>query len=126
MSRRSRWRAALVMGIAAGGLVVGPVFAGDEAGPRQARNVEPQLIPFGRVVRDDELAAQRGGQNDAQISEMRSNGSVRDTFVSNVSTGNNTITEGALVNASGIPIVVQNSGNNVVIQNSTILNLQLQ
>lgn len=116
----------LAAAIVAGGLLAAPAFGGDEAGQRRARDVEPQLLPLGRVVQDDELAAQRGGQDDAQLSDMRSSASIANTSVRNVSTGNNTITDGSLVNAPGMPIVVQNSGNNVVIQNSTILNLQLK
>jgi hypothetical protein len=44
----------------------------------------------------------------------------------NVSTGSNWIGEGSLAGAAGIPLVVQNSGNNVLIQNSTIVNMQVQ
>jgi hypothetical protein len=126
MSRPSRWRGVLATASVIAGVIAAPAFGGDEAGPRTARNVEPALVPLGRVVSDGELAAQRGGQDDAQLSDMRSSARITNTSVTNASTGNNTITEGSLVNASGIPIVVQNSGNNVVIQNSTILNLQLK
>jgi hypothetical protein len=45
---------------------------------------------------------------------------------SNLTTGNNVIRDGSFGNSSGIPMVIQNSGNNVVIQNSTILHLRLQ
>jgi hypothetical protein len=41
-------------------------------------------------------------------------------------TGHNTITEGAFVGASGLPTVIQNSGNNVIIQNGTVLNLTVK
>jgi hypothetical protein len=33
---------------------------------------------------------------------------------------------GSFANMSGIPIVVQNSGANVLIQNATVINLQLK
>jgi hypothetical protein len=45
---------------------------------------------------------------------------------SNLTTGANTITEGSFANANGLPIVIQNSGNGVIIQNSTILNLNVR
>ena len=38
----------------------------------------------------------------------------------------NSIDGGALANASGVPIVIQNSGANVLIQNATIINLQMR
>jgi hypothetical protein len=43
----------------------------------------------------------------------------------NVVSGTNTIGMGAFANMSGLPLVVQNSGANVLIQNAVILNLQM-
>lgn len=83
---------------------------------------EPAL---GAVVSDSVLAMQRGGA-DLHINENDSRGTVTDNVARNVSTGNNTITDNAFSNMNGIPVVVQNSGNNVLIQNSTILNLQMK
>jgi hypothetical protein len=89
--------------------------------------VTEATVPLlGRIVDDERLSTQRGGQDDAYINDMRSRASITNTSTTNVSTGNNTITDGSFVNTPGMPIVVQNSGNNVVIQNSTILNLQLK
>jgi hypothetical protein len=51
---------------------------------------------------------------------------VADSKASDLTTGNNLLTDGALAGASGMPMVIQNSGNNVVIQNATIVNVQLQ
>ena len=44
----------------------------------------------------------------------------------NVATGANIVTEGAFSNASGLPMVIQNSGANVLIQNATIINVQIK
>jgi hypothetical protein len=44
----------------------------------------------------------------------------------NVNTGSNAIGTGAFSAMSGIPIVVQNTGANVLIQNAVILNLKVQ
>lgn len=55
-----------------------------------------------------------------------STGTVNDTTAVNVSTGWNSITDGAFAHASGLPIVIQNSGANVLIQNSTIVNVQFK
>ena len=83
------------------------------------------LAGFGPVLGDEALAAHRGGQEDAFFNETRSRATLTQTTATNVSTGTNSITEGAFTNANGFPMVIQNTGNNVIIQNSTILNLQL-
>jgi hypothetical protein len=70
------------------------------------------------------LAQARGGSdtvsNDAQLS-----GVVGNNAAVNVTTGANTISANSFANASGLPVVIQNSGANVLIQNATIINLQL-
>ena len=53
-------------------------------------------------------------------------GSTTDNSAINVLTGNNAIAAGAFTNMSGLPLVVQNSGANVLIQNAVIINLQMQ
>lgn len=70
------------------------------------------------------LAASRGGTQ--VFNEMNLNGVVADNQAINLTTGGNTIAEGAFANASGLPMVVQNSGNNVLIQNATIVNVQVK
>lgn len=76
------------------------------------------------VIDDKQLADARGG-TDTHLNENNTNGTVAGNVASQLTTGNNTISESAFSNSSGIPIVIQNTGNNVLIQNSTILNLQL-
>ncbi len=130
MTRRSSW-----VGVVAGcstvaALLAGPVFAdedvGDASSARVPRVVEPMLPPLGRTLDEDGLAGQRGGQDDAYANINDARARVSNTSLTNASTGNNTITEGSITNNSGLPVVVQNSGNGVVIQNTTILNLQLK
>jgi len=77
------------------------------------------------VVDDRELAQQRGGA-DLHLNENNASAIVSDNVAMNLSTGNNSINGDSFSGMSGVPMVVQNSGNNVVIQNSTILNLQMQ
>ena len=81
--------------------------------------------PFGsQPVSNSMLNARRGGErvfNDAQLKGVVSN-----NVASNLTTGMNVISEGAFSGSSGLPLVVQNSGNNVLIQNSTIVNVQLK
>jgi len=74
--------------------------------------------------RDGMLARQRGGtdtRNDARI-----DGAVAANTAVNVATGANSIDAGSFANMAGIPVVIQNSGANVLIQNATIINLQFK
>lgn len=105
-----------------------PVTAGAEQGafPTWAKQAEATLPAFGPVLDEQALAAHRGGQQDAFFNDMRSRASISQTSTTNVATGTNTISDGAFTNSNGLPMVIQNTGNNVIIQNSTILNLQLR
>lgn len=66
----------------------------------------------------------RGG-SDLVHNEMTLAGTTAGNTAINVATGTNTINAGAFANMSGLPLVVQNSGANVLIQNAVILNLQM-
>jgi hypothetical protein len=78
---------------------------------------------FTKLVPDDALAAQRGK---AVLTIMTLDGSVQDNAAINNLTGQNIITNGAFTNASGVATTIQNSGNNVLIQNATILQLDVR
>jgi len=68
--------------------------------------------------------SQRGGtdtRNDARI-----DGAVAANTAVNVVTGANSIDAGSFANMAGIPVIIQNSGANVLIQNATIINLQFK
>lgn len=72
-----------------------------------------------------DLARLRGGtqitKNDITLA-----GTTASNTANHVSTGSNAISEGAFTNMSGIPVVIQNSGANVLIQNAVIVHLQLE
>ena len=80
---------------------------------------------LGRAAGESALAQARGG-TDTVTNGARLSGFVTGNSASYISTGANTIDGAAFANASGIPIVIQNSGANVLIQNATIINLQLR
>lgn len=88
--------------------------------PSPAAAVSGFGMPLGSTQLDD----YRGGftvvKNDMQL-----NGTVANNSATDVLSGNNTISSGAFSNASGLPMVIQNSGSNVLIQNATILNVQM-
>lgn len=79
---------------------------------------------FGQSVSGDALATQRGGTNTNE--NMTLTGSVDHNSADHVSSGYNTIDGGAFNGAAGMPTVIQNSGNNVLIQNATIVNVQFK
>ena len=81
--------------------------------------------PFnGKPMAPDALAAKRGG--DGVFNDQQLKGMVANNSASNVVTGTNVISEGAFSNSVGLPTVIQNSGNNVLIQNATIVNVQIK
>ena len=132
-------RASLVLAVCSAGwsLVHGATLDDTPQATASASNVSiahampdvvsgPDVVSsFGPPVASSQLDSYRGGfdlvKNDMQLS-----GSVTNNSAVNVATGSNFIADGAFSNASGFPMVIQNSGSNVLIQNATIVNLQLQ
>jgi hypothetical protein len=80
---------------------------------------------FGAAADDDLLERARGG-SDLTVIDTKLTGAVAGNAATNVTTGWNVIQGGSFANMSGIPIVVQNTGANVLIQNATVINLQLK
>ena len=79
---------------------------------------------LGASVSGSALAQLRGG---TQVSEtMTLTGSVDHNTDDQVVSGFNLIDGNAFSGAAGVPMVIQNSGNNVLIQNATIVNVQFQ
>jgi len=93
--------------------------------PAASESETTRRNPFGsKPMAAAALAAKRGGDrvfNDAQLK-----GVVADNQASNLTTGMNVISDGAFSGSAGLSTVIQNSGNNVLIQNSTIVNVQLK
>ena len=91
-----------------------------------AEETNPAMLELGgRVIDSEVLADQRGG-SDLHLSEIRAIGSVSEVEAHDVVTGYNIVSEGSLAGASGMPMLIQNSGNGVLIQNAVIVNVQLQ
>jgi hypothetical protein len=70
------------------------------------------------------LAGRRGGAD--VVNDMLLKGVVADNRASNLTTGSNTISGDSFTGMVGLPLVVQNSGNGVLIQNATIINVQVK
>jgi hypothetical protein len=110
----------------------------DGAAPAAAVDARPVMTeaasPRAAVVADvfgaqpvalEQLARLRGGA-DTVSNDMNLSGTVANNTAINVASGMNTISNGSFSNASGLPVAIQNSGANVLIQNATIINVQVQ
>jgi hypothetical protein len=80
---------------------------------------------FGQAVSAGTLGHYSGGYS-VQAGVQTMIGTVSNDTAVNVTTGTNTISGDSFSNASGLPSVIQNSGNNVLIQNGVIVNVQLK
>ena len=78
---------------------------------------------LGRALSPAVLGELRGGESTIQI-EVRDDGRVDGNTANGVVSGGNIIGGGAFANASGLSVVIQNSGSNVLIQNGTAINVQ--
>jgi hypothetical protein len=87
--------------------------------------VPARPLLFGVKPLDSKVLARKRGGADVS-NEMQLKGVVADNRAVNVTTGNNSITDGAFANTAGVPLIVQNTGNNVLIQNATIVNVQVK
>ena len=81
-------------------------------------------LDFGPAADVARLEQSRGGTDSK--TDVKLDGVVTGNSATNVSTGGNVIDSGSFANMSGIPVVIQNSGANVLIQNATVINLQFQ
>jgi hypothetical protein len=112
--------------------LAGFAWAGPADGPagqpaaRQAQAPAPPrpvaALGFGPAADVGKLERSRGGTDThADLSGIVTNNSAV-----NVVTGNNVIDAGSFANMAGIPVVIQNSGANVLIQSSTVINVQFK
>lgn len=124
LAKHSRW---LFAGTLLAHAACWPFLASaEELDAQQPAMVEVAPDMFGSAAVDTEyLDISRGG-SDLYLNDIKSDGLVGNNQASNLTTGNNWITEGSFAGAAGFSTVVQNSGNNVLIQNPTIINLQVQ
>ncbi len=80
------------------------------------------------VLSESDLSSQSGqGLKYTTLSNAQLSGNVINVGAGgSVNNGNNSISNHAFDNVNGIPTVIQNSGNNVIIQSSTIVNLAFE
>lgn len=75
------------------------------------------------VVSTEDLEENRGAFSPVNTSYLMATSS--NNSVTNSVTGDNVIADGAFNNSSGLVNIIQNSGNNVLIQSSTIVNVEM-
>ncbi len=82
-------------------------------------------IGWGEAASSERLG-RTSGKDDTVHTEAVLGGTVGNNTAVNTVSGNNVIDQGSFANAQGLPMVIQNSGSNVLIQNATVINLRLQ
>ena len=95
------------------------------AAPVQPAARAASVPGFGNPAPVGQLEQARGGDS-SMAGTATLGGVVSGNSATNVVSGANAITAGSFAGAAGIPIVIQNSGANVLIQNATIINLQFK
>ena len=78
---------------------------------------------FGNTVANTELDENRGTFMPIVINTSNLNANLSGNSVTGGNTGNNNISNGAFNGLNGFATVIQNSGNNVIIQDSTQINV---
>ncbi len=89
---------------------------------------EGDTLMLEAALSEDDLAGNRGegvAMDDMTLNEIDIDGSNHGNTVMNSVTGQNFIGNGAFNGASGMFDTIQNSGNNVLIQNATIVNINM-
>ena len=110
-------------GLALGAMACAPVLAQTAGAATDPPSADTGSALFAQPVAAETLATFRGG---AQVrNTMTLDGVTADNSAYEVTTGSNSIGTGSFANMSGLPIVIQNSGANVLIQNAVILNVQM-
>ena len=84
---------------------------------------DPKLI--GAVAPTSKLDNTRG-KAAGMTGQADLGGVVSGNSASNIVTGSNSIDTGSFANMSGIPVVIQNTGANVLIQSATIVNVSFK
>lgn len=108
-----------------GPVALGDTPGGDPAAPPGALFDAPSIDPA-------ELDTQRGREGlniedvVMQLNDVHTDASVANNVLTSQNTGGNLVEAGAFGNAAGLVFNVQNSGNHVIIQNTTLINVNMQ
>lgn len=83
---------------------------------------------FGAATPAEQLQDMTGGTDTHvnNITTQETNGTVENNSNFSIGNGANSVDGGAFGNAAGINTTIQNTGNNVLLQNSTIVTIRMQ
>jgi hypothetical protein len=101
------------------------IIAGAASGASSEENPLGESFPTASSVSDAELEAQRGGEI-VPISDATLTATLGENTITGSITGTNSVGGSAFTGANGFFTVIQNSGNQVIIQDSTIINLTVE
>lgn len=103
------------------------VFMQSQANANSVQNQDKLFFSPSEVVLLEELdnARGRGGVDITTLNNMNVGATVSGNQAINNVNGYNIIDHGSFAQASGITSVIQNSGNNVIIQDSTIVSVTI-
>ncbi|HEV2680492.1 MAG TPA: hypothetical protein VGV14_08325 [Rhodanobacter sp.] len=102
-----------------------PKVAAALSSPSRHEAAQPHYVAgWGPSIDSAALAKFSGGTSVTETITL--NGTVANNSVDHVVTGANVISTGSFSGAMGLPMVIQNSGSGVLIQNATIINVQFQ
>lgn len=85
----------------------------------------PQASFLGAPVPESALSQYRGAR-DITFNLQNTEGQLYNNQATNTVSGGNQISDQAFSGMNGFSTVIQNSGNNVLIQNATIVNVKMQ
>ncbi|MET1162969.1 MAG: hypothetical protein ABWY48_10570 [Pseudoxanthomonas sp.] len=97
------------------------LVVGESASPAPAEPASAAAL--GTPMDTGELERLRGGESKVD-NEVVIDGTVEGNTADHTVSGPNGISGGSFANASGINTVIQNTGNNVLIQNGMVVNVQ--
>ncbi len=126
---RSAWLALLMLSLSVQLAPAGDVRSG--AGASTTDDLL-QVLDLGETLSTDELDFVTGRLNieiddiDIQLSNTQQDAKMDGNLLHSGRTGANTITQDAFSNAQGIATVIQNSGNQVIINNALIVNMLVE
>lgn len=100
--------------------------------PALAEDIHSQnLLPDVAIVPATELSGERGREDlhiedvVLQLSDVTASATLENNTLTAAPTGANVVETGAFSGAAGVVFAVQNSGNHVVIQNTTLINVTM-
>lgn len=92
---------------------------------RSSQKASSQEMAFSEPVSDEDLASMVGTFNPEQLGVALFDAQTVNNSVNSTATGFNNISSDAFGNSRGVVSLIQNTGNNVIIQNATIVNLTM-